>query len=142
MSKRTPDLDQNFQYLGPCILFKKSSCTLGTFVSFPLLPFIVKMERGAEASGLPRSRSRVKPFLATTVTLLLVAVAVCAVVAVFSANSGAPSGTAAALSEESLGAEARSLLVDSEPQPEDEGFVVDDSADNEVYMHPTLKTLK
>ena len=99
------------------------------------------MERGAEASGVPRSRSRVKPFLATTVTLLLVAVAVCAVVAVFSANNGAPSGTAAALPEESLGAEARSLLVD-EPQPEDEGFVVDDSADSEVYMHPTLKTLK
>lgn len=107
---------------------------IGYFCKLLSLPFIVKMERGGEASGLQRSRSRVKPFLATTITLLLVAVAVCAVVAVFSANT-APSGTAAALPEESL--EARSLV--DEPQPEDGGFVVDDSEDSEVYIHPTLK---
>jgi hypothetical protein len=92
------------------------------------------MEKGAEASGLPRSRSRVKPFLATTVTLLVVAVAVCAVVAVFSAADSAPSGTAAALPD-SL--EARSLV--DEPQSE---FVVDDSPDSEVHMQLNFRTSK
>lgn len=80
-----------------------------------------------EASGLSR-RSRIKPFLVTTVTLLFVAVAVCAVMAVFSANT-APSSVAAALPEETL--EARSLVDESQPS-EDKSFVADDSPDSEV----------
>lgn len=106
---------------------------MGTFISSSLLPFIVKMEKGIEASGLSR-RSRVKPFLATTVTLLLVAVAVCAVVAVFSANTAPDS--AAALPEESL--EARSL-VDEPQSAEDKDFVDDDSSDSEVCNFKTLE---
>ena len=72
------------------------------------------MEKGVEASGLSR-KSRVKPFLAATVTLLVVAVAVCAVVAVFSsANTAA---AASPLSESGEALEVRSLV--DEPQPED-----------------------
>lgn len=82
-----------------------------------------------EASGLSK-RSRVKPFLATTVTLLLVAVAVCAVVAVFSANTAPGQSRAAALPDQET-IEARSLV--EEPQPaEDKTFEADDSPDSEV----------
>ena len=91
------------------------------------------MEKGIEASGLSR-RSRVKPFLATVVTLLLVAVAVCAVVAAFSANTAPDS--AATFPEENL--EDRSQ-VDEPQSAGDKSFVADDSSDSEVCNFKTLK---
>ena len=89
-------------------------------------------------SGLSR-RSRIKPFLATTVTLLLVAVAVCAVVAVFSANAAPGSAAAHSLpNDNGETLEARSLV--DEPQLEDNSFVTnDDAPDSEVYNFVTLK---
>ena len=91
---------------------------LGTFISSSFLPFIVKkMEKGTEASGLSR-RSRAKPLLVTTVILFLVAVAVCAVVAISNTAQPDPAADLPNESRETFEVEARSLL-DDEPQPED-----------------------
>lgn len=72
-----------------------------------------------EASNPGRTRiSRTKLLLATTASLLLVAVAVCAVVAVFSATSGS---AAAALEDNSETLEARSVEEDPEDNALAEG---------------------
>ena len=95
------------------------------------------MERGqlteTSSSISTPKRSKIKPFLVTTVTLLLMAVAVCAVVAtVSSANAASASSEgAAAVTDDNIDVREVKLLEESRSVVGINS--VDGDADSEVY---------